>query len=73
MFYADSEVLRKVREEIRDKKINVDLTAETYDKGFYGLGSSSAGEKLPENGIEKKTGISPAHALSIKGADLIYQ
>lgn len=54
------------------KKISIDSNSETYDKGFYGLGSSSNGEAFPENGTERKTGISPAHALSTKGADLIY-
>ncbi len=72
MLYANSEVLRKVREELRDRKISVDSSAEIDDKRFYGLGSSSSGEKFPENGIERKTGISPAHALSIKGADSVY-
>ena len=53
MLYADSEVLRKVRKDVRDKKF--------VDDGTF-----------PDNGIDRKTGISPAHALSTKGADLIY-
>ena len=47
-------------------KVLQKVREDVRDKKFVDDGT------FPENGTERKTGISPAHALSTKGADLVY-